>query len=68
MKSICLGTLILLMTLELFSQTNDFTTIVQNPATKVKNQMESGQYCWSYATCSFIESELIRSGKGIYWK
>ncbi len=66
MKSICFGTLILLMTLELFSQTNDFTTIVQNPATKVKNQMESGQYCWSYATCSFIESELIRSGKGIY--
>ena len=66
MKSIFLGTLISLMTMELFSQTEDFRTIVQNPATKVKNQMESGQYCWSYATCSFLESELIRLGKGIF--
>ena len=56
----------LLMTIESFSQKEDFETIVKNPATKVKNQMESGQYCWSYATCSFIESELIRSGKGIF--
>jgi bleomycin hydrolase len=66
MKAICLVTLILLTTISSFSQTEDFETIVKNPATKVKLQMESGQYCWSYATCSFIESELIRSGKGIF--
>jgi bleomycin hydrolase len=54
------------MTIDSFSQKEDFETIVKNPATKVKNQMESGQYCWSYATCSFIESELIRSGKGVF--
>jgi len=66
MKTICLLTLMFLITVDSFSQKEDFETIVKNPATKVKHQMESGQYCWSYATCSFIESELIRSGKGIY--
>ncbi len=66
MKEIYLGILILLSTLDSFSQTEDFTTVVKNQATNVKNQMESGQYCWSYATCSFIESELIRSGKGTF--
>jgi bleomycin hydrolase len=66
MKAICLVTLILLTTINSFSQTENFKTIVKNPATKVKNQMESGQYCWSYATCSFLESELIRSGKGVF--
>ncbi len=49
-----------------FSQKEDFKIIIKNPATKVKFQMESGQYCWSYATCSFLESELIRSGKGTF--
>lgn len=66
MKAICLVTLILLTTISSFSQTEDFKTIVKTPATKVKNQMESGQYCWCYATCSFLESELIRSGKGVF--
>jgi bleomycin hydrolase len=66
MKAICLVTLILLITINSFSQTEDFKTIVKNPATIGKNQMESGQYCWSYATCSFLESELIQSGKGIF--
>ncbi|WP_430816566.1 C1 family peptidase [Carboxylicivirga sp. RSCT41] len=47
-----------------FSQREDFKVIIQNPATSVKFQMESGQFCWSYATCSFLESELIRMGKG----
>lgn len=53
------------MTVHSYSQIEGFVTIVKNPATNVKNQMESGQYCWSYATCSFIESELIRTGKGM---
>ena len=52
-----------LLTINSFSQIEDFKVIVRNPTTGVKFQMESGQYCWSYATCSFLESELIRSGK-----
>ena len=33
------------------------------PATPVKDQHRSGT-CWSFATTSFIESELLRTGKG----
>ncbi|MGB0521521.1 MAG: C1 family peptidase [Flammeovirgaceae bacterium] len=40
-----------------------FTVIVQNEATPVKNQDQTGT-CWSFATASFLESELIRQGKG----
>jgi bleomycin hydrolase len=35
------------------------------PATPVKDQAVTGT-CWSFATTSFFESELIRTGKGIY--
>ncbi len=42
-----------------------FTTVVSLPATSVKNQSRSGT-CWCFATTSFIESELIRMGKGEY--
>ena len=35
------------------------------PATPVKNQAVTGT-CWSFATTSFFESELIRMGKGEY--
>ena len=35
------------------------------PITSVKNQSRSGT-CWSFATISFIESELLRMGKGEY--
>ena len=65
MKTILIFSLVF-FTLNSFSQNEGFTTIVENSATKVKNQMESGQYCWSYATCSFIESELLRLGKGTF--
>lgn len=40
-----------------------FTTIVNLDATPVKNQARTGT-CWCFATMSFIESELIRMGKG----
>lgn len=40
-----------------------FTDVVRNPATPVKNQASSGT-CWSYATAAFLESELLRMGKG----
>lgn len=39
-----------------------FETIVDLEATPVKNQGRSGT-CWSYATTSFVESEMIRMGK-----
>ena len=37
--------------------------IVEVPSTSVKNQQKTGT-CWSYATTSFIEAELLRMGKG----
>jgi len=42
-----------------------FTTIVDLKATPVRNQSRTGT-CWSFATTSFIESELLRLGKGEY--
>ena len=43
----------------------EFTTVKVNPATPVKNQASTGT-CWCFATNSFIESELLRMGKGEY--
>lgn len=40
----------------------EFETIIDIEATEVKNQASSGT-CWSYATSSFVESEMIRMGK-----
>ena len=37
--------------------------VIEVPSTSVKNQQKAGT-CWSYAATSFIESELIRLGKG----
>ncbi len=45
------------------AETYRFTPVVELPATPVKNQASTGT-CWSFATISFIESELIRMGKG----
>jgi len=42
-----------------------FTPVVELKATPVKNQAASGT-CWCFATTSFIESELLRMGKGEY--
>jgi bleomycin hydrolase len=39
-----------------------FTTVIDLPATPVKDQHRSGT-CWSYSSLSFLESELIRMGK-----
>lgn len=36
-----------------------FTTIKANPITSVKDQNRSGT-CWDYATCGFLESEILR--------
>jgi hypothetical protein len=42
-----------------------FTTVTEIKATPVKNQASTGT-CWCFATTSFIESELLRMGKGEY--
>lgn len=67
MKKITLLTLIALCTCSLsFAQYQyEFTTVKENPATSVKNQAKTGT-CWCFATTSFIESELLRMGKGEY--
>ncbi|WP_300906447.1 aminopeptidase C [Paramuribaculum intestinale] len=45
------------------AQTYDFTVTDSVAATPVKNQASSGT-CWCFATASFLESELLRKGKG----
>lgn len=42
-----------------------FTAVNDIPATPVKDQYSSGT-CWSFAGIGFIESELLRMGKGEY--
>jgi len=42
-----------------------FTPVVDLKSTSVKNQASTGT-CWCFATTSFIESELLRMGKGEY--
>jgi bleomycin hydrolase len=42
-----------------------FTIVKQLPATSVKNQYRSGT-CWSYSAISFLESELLRTGKDTF--
>ena len=43
--------------------TYQFSIIKDIQTTSVKDQGRSGT-CWSYSTNSFLESELIRQGKG----
>ncbi len=40
-----------------------FTTVKELPITRVKDQNRSGT-CWSFSTIGFLESELLRIGKG----
>ena len=42
-----------------------FTTVTENPITSVKNQNRSST-CWSFSGLGFLESELLRAGKGEY--
>ena len=56
---------LLLFEIIVFSQENKLNTIILNPATGIKNQ-ETTEACYAYATCSFLESELLRKEKGEY--
>lgn len=40
-----------------------FEVVKENPITSIKNQASSGT-CWSWSGVAFLESELIRTGKG----
>ncbi|MDR1809695.1 MAG: C1 family peptidase [Prevotella sp.] len=42
-----------------------FTSVKENPITSIKNQASSGT-CWCFSSIAFLESELLRAGKGEY--
>ena len=42
-----------------------FTTVKELPITSIKNQNRAGT-CWCYSSMAFLESELLRMGKGTY--
>ncbi len=46
-------------------QTYEFTDVQRVDHTPVKSQDNTGT-CWSFSTTSFLESELIREGKGAH--
>ena len=72
MKRIALMATVGLLSLNLAAQENEkkeegfqFTTVKENPITSIKNQNRSST-CWSFSTIAFLESELLRMGKGEY--
>lgn len=65
MKRLILTWALAFSALGAFGQGYQFTEVVKVPATTVKNQASTGT-CWCFATTSFMESELLRMGKGTY--
>lgn len=65
MKRVILISALAFSALGAFGQGYQFTEVVKVPATPVKNQASTGT-CWCFATTSFMESELLRMGKGTY--
>lgn len=65
MKKKIITLLFLAVSLPGFSQTYEFKSIIDLPATPVVSQGQTGT-CWSFSTTSFIEAEIIRlTGKKI---
>lgn len=65
MKTLFITCALALSAMGAFAQGYQFTDVVKVPATPVKNQASTGT-CWCFATTSFMESELLRMGKGTY--
>lgn len=65
MKTFLLSCVFACMASGAMTQGYQFTDEVKVPATPVKNQAATGT-CWCFATTSFMESELLRMGKGEY--
>jgi len=66
LRSTLILVLMLAFSLTAISQdTPSFKEIVRLPATSVKDQGHTGT-CWSFATLSFLESELLRMDQGEY--
>lgn len=65
MKSLIITCALAFSSAGAFAQGYQFTEVVTVPATPVKNQASTGT-CWCFATTSFMESELLRKGKGAY--
>lgn len=62
MRQIVFLFLLLTFSIGVFAQ-YEFIVKTEAPCTEIKDQQKTGT-CWSFATCSFIESELMRDGKG----
>lgn len=67
MKKLFMSVAVIIFAVASFAQTPgyEFTTVVSHQATPVKDQSSTGT-CWCFATASFMESELLRMGKGEY--
>lgn len=70
MKKILTVAALSLCCLSVVAQENDkkeegfvFTTVKEAPITSVKNQNRSS-ICWAFSSLGFLESELLRQGKG----
>ena len=66
-KTIIAASLLLALSANAFAQEKtegyQFTTVKELKITPVKNQNRTGT-CWCFSTLSFLESELLRMGKG----
>ena len=63
MKNIVITAFAFLSSIAIAQDSLSFEPIVQWDANPVESQGKTGT-CWSYSTASFLESELIRMGKG----
>ncbi len=69
-KIVAVSILLSLISSPVFSQEKNsekegykFTTVKELPVTSIKNQNRTST-CWSFSSLSYLESELIRTGKG----
>ena len=65
MRTIIVSSALALCATAAWGQGYQFTDVASVPATPVKNQASTGT-CWCFATTSFMESELLRMGKGTF--